>query len=166
MKRLLLLGFALLVIAISVVAATTIKASDENNPKQLVVHSHTKFIYPDYSASLPEGECGYWEWDLFPEGQWAPKIGESMSHFVATEPVTTNAAFSHSVHRIFEEGDIFVSSYHYGWWDGTGVITGGTGAFRGASGEYSFTPCHVCEGGLTVTFNFDRAYPLGRTAGR
>jgi hypothetical protein len=157
MKKSLLLGCVLLVIALSVVAATTIKADAGNNPRQMVVDAKIRFNTA-LSPDLDKGERGYVEYDLYPEGQVVVgnEIGEMIVDFVATEQEGIAAAFAQTVTRIFEKGTIFGSLYHYQL-QCEGTITGGTGELHRASGEFSLT--QISPEVFRYTFNFDRVFP-------
>jgi hypothetical protein len=159
MKKLLLLGCVLLVIALSVVAATTIKADAGNNPRQLVVDA--KFISGGPpSINLPPGARTWMKFELYPEDQVVPgaEIGEKITDVIVIAKVGISASFNQELYVIDGKGAIFGSWYHHGLIEeGEGIITGGTGAFHGASGEYFIDPLPLIPLVHRVTFNFDDA---------
>ena len=159
MKKLMLLGCALLVIVLSVVAATTIKADVGNNPRQLVVDAKWVSGGPP-SENLPTGGRSWMLFELYPEGQVVPgdEIGEKFIDFIALPP-TGSASFNEELYVIEGKGVIYGFWYHVGEigeGEAAGIIIGGTGAFHGASGEYSITPTET-DRVHRVTFNFDDA---------
>ena len=156
MKRLhIVLGVvALMAVAVSVTAATNLSAAA---PNQLVVDGVVTFII-DPSSAIGKGEQGYFEGDVFEEGQFgvSPPIGEFKGSFVSTEGIGPGASIGKTVWRISDEGDIWVARV----FDDSltpefeGAIIGGTGRFAGASGEYSATIVSFDPFVFRATFTF------------
>lgn len=109
------------------------------------------------TGGLPEGKMVHVKQDIFAEGDaGGTVIGQVNIMVMSTEPVGVNQAMGLFVYKIFGKGEIYVSTgpSNSSSPDGTtGVITGGTGQFRGVSGESNFKT--VAGVGSSVTFKFN-----------
>ena len=110
------------------------------------------------TVNLPAAGMAYVEQDIFDEGDaGGTVIGQVTIMVMATKPVGVSEAMGLFVYKIFGEGEIHVTTgpSRSTNSDGTtGVITGGTGVFRGVSGESLFK---TVAGVGSVTFMVDKS---------
>ncbi len=114
---------------------------------------------PDVSRNLGKGEPQYIEWDLYGEGDAGGElIGKAHYMAVVTTPINVQGNMGLFVHEIFEKGEIHVSlgrglSSNPG--GRVGAIIGGTGIYRGVTGEYHLETVGG-ERHITMKFNSGR----------
>lgn len=145
------------VIAVALVATAGIQGFTSSNgtaPNTLLVEFHSTFA-TDSTSNMDKGERKYGEGELFwpGEGPDGEPIGTWQFTEVATEPVGTPGAIHVGVFRLFDQGEIFVSSLTEvveGFFTHNGAITGGTGEFAGAGGTFT----NLSNSPQLIEFNF------------
>ena len=145
------------VVALLVVAAVSMGvANAKPGGQELMVDAVITNLTPGSSSTLNKGETLYVEFDLFRQGDAGGEvIGEGDFMGMSTAG-NVSGAMGLFVYRIDDIGEIHVSAG-----SGTGVdpegrigaIIGGTGIYRGVTGEYH----HKSVGGgeLHITFKFN-----------
>lgn len=128
-------------------------------PAGVKVDFVSTFITPMATVDLDKGERDYGEADLFRPGEsdGGTPIGQFKWIGIATEPPGTHGLLFWGYARIFGKGEIHVSvvaEVQDGVRTGRGVITGGTGAYRGVEGVYS-DEWLLPGPGLSMRFSFN-----------
>lgn len=130
-------------------------ASQPRGVPEFRLDGEIMLLIPGYSSTLEEGERLYAEIDLYGEGDLGGVIiGKGHYMAMGTAPVGVSGSMGLFFYEIFGEGEIHVS---VGPGSGftpprVGVIIGGTGIYRGVTGEYS----HVTDApDLYITFKFN-----------
>ena len=149
------------VMALLALAAVLIGAANGANGSQhLVVDVKWVSFSPANSANSPKGAAYYAELDVFREGEiGGVPIGEGHQMTMATQPIGTSGALGLWVFRIFGEGELHATisprdpNLPCSSQNCIGVITGGTGIYLGASGDFSRE--NLNGGENRVTFNFN-----------
>ena len=130
--------------------------SAKSGGQELNVDVRTTF-FTETTGDLPEGGMVHVKQDIFAEGDvGGTVIGQVNIMVMATEPVGVNQAMGLYVYKIFGKGEIYVSTGPSNSRDPdgtTGAITGGTGQFRGISGESNFKTEPLV--GSSVNFKFN-----------
>ena len=144
MRRLftyLFIGSLSLMLAVGIsVGFEALTSGVQAHPSQVVVDTTFPLNIPGPTIDLAEGEHHYNESDVYREGMVGiePPIGKATWRGVATEPIGVHGGVYTVVYEIFGEGQIHLSVvFDPSTFPGDrGIIIGGTGTFRGISGEY------------------------------
>ena len=154
--------FAAILVARASTPPVNAQTANTQGPHSLLVDLGFTFVTPAGTINLDKGGRDYGEADLFKPGEagTGTPIGELKFIGIATEPAGVRGLLFWGVFRIFDEGDFHVSvvaDVIDGKRVGEGVITGGTGKFRGARGVYTDV---IVDGVLRSTFSFvQSAFP-------
>lgn len=153
MKRIIMVLGVMALLAVAVVSMGV--ANGAPGGRELIMDALVVEISPGVSTTLDKGQTEYVELDLFEEGDaGGVAIGEGDGMSMATEPMGVAGTMGLFVYEIFGEGEIPVSSGPGLAGDPggrTGAIIGGTGLYRGTTGEHNVT---FIEGVITINFKF------------
>ena len=148
-------AMALLVVAVVSIGV----ANGAAGGQELIVDAFVPEQIPGPSITLGKGEDEYAKLVLYEEGNaGGVAVGKGAAMLIATEPVNVHGIMGLFVYEIFGKGEIHISAG-----PGTprdpggriGAIIGGTGTYRGVTGEYHHVAVDDPVTFLRITFKFN-----------
>ena len=155
MKKLILV---MTVVALLVVAAVSVGvANGAPGGQELRFETVNTDLSPGSTTTLPKAGIAAAAFDIYEEGDaFGTIIGQGKAMAMATEDVTVQGAIVIFAFEVTGKGEIHVSS---GFGNSSapggrpGVILGGTGIYRGVTGEFLLE--RIAPGVLLATFKFN-----------